>query len=100
VPLPSGGAPIACNDAHAKNRLGRYQRPAYGPSHVLRLGHLAVFSPNPQQMIAWYSEHLGMRPSELIHDGNEVNVRAAFMPLDKGRPGPPYPCHRRRVGFG
>ena len=53
VPVPSGGAPIAWNDADAKNRLGRYQRPAYGPSHVQRLAHLAVFSPNPQQMIAW-----------------------------------------------
>lgn len=38
VPVSSGGAPIASNYAHAKNRLGRYQRPAYAPSHVLRLG--------------------------------------------------------------
>lgn len=83
-PLPCGGAPIAWNDAHGKNRLGRYQRPVYGPSHVQRLGHLAVFSPAPQHLIEWYDKNLGMKPSELIHDGNETNVLAAFMHLDKG----------------
>lgn len=82
--IPTGGAPIAWNDTHARNRLGRYQRPAYAPSHIQRLGHLAVFSPTPQQTIAWYAEKLGLRPSELIHDGNEANVMASFMHLDKG----------------
>lgn len=84
VPVASGGAPIAWNDAFAKSRLGRYQRPEHGPSHIQRLGHLAVFSPTPQQTINWYSENLGMKPSELIHDGNEANVLAAFMHLDTG----------------
>lgn len=78
------GAPIVWNDAHAKNRLGRYQRPGYGPSHVQRLGHLAVFSPAPQKLIEWYGKNFGMKPSELIHDGNEANVLAAFMHMDKG----------------
>ncbi len=84
APMADGGAPIAWNDAYAKNRLGRYQRPAYGASHVQRLGHLAVFSPAPQQLIAWYGEQLGLKPSELIHDGEQANVMAAFMHLDKG----------------
>jgi catechol 2,3-dioxygenase-like lactoylglutathione lyase family enzyme len=83
-PVPCGGAPIAWNDAFAKNRLGRFQRPAYGPSHVQRLGHVALFSPNPQGTIAWYSEQLGLKPSELIHGGNEAHVMASFMHLDKG----------------
>jgi catechol 2,3-dioxygenase-like lactoylglutathione lyase family enzyme len=85
VAVPSGGEPVVWNDAHGKRRLGRYQRPEYGPSHVQRLGHLAIFSPAPQQMIAWYCEKLGMKPSELIHDGNdEANVMASFMHLDRG----------------
>lgn len=84
VPVPAGGEPIVWNDAFSKSRLGRYQRPVHGPSHIQRLGHLAVFSPTPQQTIAWYSEKLGMKPSELIHDGNEANVLAAFMHLDTG----------------
>jgi hypothetical protein len=84
VPVPSGGEPIVWNDAHGKNRLGRFQRPAYGSSHIQRLGHLAVFSPAPQPLIEWYAQNLGMKPSELIHDGNEANVMASFMHLDKG----------------
>ncbi len=83
-PLPCGGAPIEWNDAHGKNRLGRYQRPEHGPSHVQRLGHLAVFSPTPEQLIQWYGENLGMKPSELIHGGDESQVLAAFLHLDKG----------------
>ena len=83
-PVPIGGEPIVWNDAHAKNRLGRYQRPVYGPSHIQRLGHLAVFSSDAKKMIDWYSQNLGMKPSELIHDGNEANVMASFMHLETG----------------
>jgi hypothetical protein len=50
--LPAGGAPIMWNDAHARNRLGTFQRPVYGPSHIQRLGHFALLTPSPQQMIA------------------------------------------------
>lgn len=84
MPVPSGAAPIQWNDAHARNRLGRFQRPAYRPSHVQRLGHVALFSPAPQPLIAWYGETLGIKPSELIHQGDPTNVVAAFMHLDKG----------------
>ncbi len=84
APVPAGGAPIAWNDAHAKNRLGKFQRPTHGPSHIMRFGHAALFSPTPKEMIAWYSETLGMKPAELIHQGEETNVLAAFMHLDKG----------------
>jgi len=84
TPVPSGGAPIMWNDAHAQNRLGTFQRPVYGPSHIQRLGHVALFTPAPQQMIAWYCETLGMKPSELIYKDEEANVVAAFIHLDKG----------------
>jgi catechol 2,3-dioxygenase-like lactoylglutathione lyase family enzyme len=82
--VPSGGAPIVWNGTHARNRLGHFQRPPYGPSHIQRLGHVAVFSPTPQKMISWYCETLCMKPSELICQGDEKNVVAAFMHLGKG----------------
>ena len=84
APVPSGGAPIMWNDAHAKKRLGAFQRPAYGPSHAQRLGHVALLTPAPQQVIAWYCETLGMKPSELIYRDEETNVLASFMHLGKG----------------
>ncbi|ACC72671.1 VOC family protein [Paraburkholderia phymatum] len=82
--IPSGGDPIVWNDAHAKNRLGHFQRPAFGPSHIQRFGHVAVFSPDPQGVISWYGETLGMKASELIYQGKEKNVVAAFMHLETG----------------
>ena len=84
APVPSGDAPIKWNDSHAKDRLGKFQRPVYGPSHAQRLGHVALLTPAPQQMIAWYCETLGMKPSELIYKDDEANVLASFMHLDKG----------------
>jgi hypothetical protein len=84
TPIPTGDAPIRWNDAHAKNRLGKFRRPAYDPSHIQRLGHVALFTTAPQQLIVWYGETLGMKPSELIYRDNESNVLAAFMHLDKG----------------
>jgi len=84
APAPSNGAPIMWNDAYSKNRLGKFQRPAYGPSHIQRLAHAAIFTTAPQQLITWYCENLGMKPSELIHKVGETDVLAAFMHLDKG----------------
>ena len=84
APVPSGDAPIMWNDAHAKNRLGKFQRRGYGPSHIQRLGHVALLTPAPQQMIAWYCDTLGMKPSDLIYKDDEANVLASFMHLDKG----------------
>ena len=84
APVPSTGFPIAWNDAHSKNRLGKFQRPTYGSSHIQRLGHVALFTPAPRERIAWYSETLGMKASELIHKDSESDVLASFMHLDKG----------------
>ena len=75
---------IIWNDARRKNRLGVYQRPGHGPSHCARLGHVALFTPEPKALIAWYEKTLGMIPSEKIYQGTEDNTAAAFMHLDKG----------------
>ena len=84
APVPSGSAPILWNDGHAKKRLGAFQRPVYGPSHAQRLGHVALLTPAPKEMIAWCCDTLGMKPSELIYRDHEANVLASFMHLDKG----------------
>jgi catechol 2,3-dioxygenase-like lactoylglutathione lyase family enzyme len=84
APIASDGAPIAWNDAFAKSRLGRFQRPVYGPSHVQRLGHAALFTRDAPKLIAWYSDNLGMKSSEMIHSGNEAEIMASFMHLDCG----------------
>lgn len=83
-PVDAGGKAIVWNDAFGKKRLGHYQRPAAGPAHAMRLGHIALLSPKPQELIAWYCENVGAKPSELIHAGEESNVLASFMHLDRG----------------
>lgn len=84
APLDVGGAPIVWNDAFGHERRGRYQRPAHGPSHVLRLGHVALFTPTPSATIEWYRDNLGMRPSELIRRDPAEDPIASFMHIDRG----------------
>lgn len=83
-PLPLASQPIVWNDGHAYRRLGSWQRPAYGPSHPRRLGHLAVFSPDAPGLIDWYAQHLGLVPSELVFPEGADRPAASFMHLDKG----------------
>ena len=87
APVAAGGEPIVWNDAFGKSRAGRFQRPTAGPAHILRLGHVALFSPTPRETIDWYCKTLGFKPSELIHagdPGDPANVAASFMHLDRG----------------
>lgn len=83
--IPSHGSPIVWNDAYGKNRLGKFQRSEYGPSHVQRLGHVALFTTDPEKLISWYCDNVGTKPSELIHaPDDETKVMASFMHLDRG----------------
>lgn len=84
APMPITSTPIAWNDAHARQRKGRFQRPVYGPAHVRRLGHLAVFSADAPAMIDWYRQQLGFVSSELVYQDSTDHVVASFMHLDKG----------------
>ena len=74
---------------HDFNMDGRRRRegglPAVkpGPSHVRRIGHLVLESPDPVSVYDWYHRHLGLRKADEVQlPGGRVQMR--FAHLDRG----------------
>jgi catechol 2,3-dioxygenase-like lactoylglutathione lyase family enzyme len=73
-------APIPIDDPR---RFNVPQRPPIGPADVLRLGHLVLEVADYQSTCAFYSQHLGLLPSDvqLLPDGSPA---VTFFRLDLG----------------
>ena len=65
-------------------RRGEVRRPQEGPSHVLRLGHIVLTTPRPEELARWYREMFGFLVSDVIYQGNKDNVLLSFNRLDRG----------------
>ncbi len=77
-PLPHRSS-ISMNIGTQRTRFGAAIRLTPEPSHVLRLGHVALLVPDFQASFTFYSEIFGMRPSDIYFAGAETNEVAAFM---------------------
>lgn len=71
--------PHALNPGIDRARFNRTVRNNLAPSHVLRLGHMALRTPNFQAMKAFYCDLLGMKVSDSYYAGAPDNVIAAFL---------------------
>jgi catechol 2,3-dioxygenase-like lactoylglutathione lyase family enzyme len=73
-------APIPIDDPR---RFNAPQRPPVGPADVLRLGHLVLEVADYQATCAFYTQHLGLLPSDvqLLPDGSPA---VTFFRLDLG----------------
>jgi len=45
-----------------------------GPSHVKRIGHFVVHTPQFETTIGWYREMFGFRPSDEVYVGSKDNI--------------------------
>jgi hypothetical protein len=75
--------PIVFNVGHERTRINATQRPPVEPPEVMRLGHYVLEVADFQATCAWYTQHLGLLPSDvqLLPDGSPAVV---FMRLDLG----------------
>jgi catechol 2,3-dioxygenase-like lactoylglutathione lyase family enzyme len=64
-----------------RNALYRVER---GPSHVKRIGHFVLMSPNFDQMVGWYREMLGFRCSDEVYADSKEHIVGSFNRLDRG----------------
>jgi catechol 2,3-dioxygenase-like lactoylglutathione lyase family enzyme len=64
-----------------RNALYRVQR---GPSHVKRIGHFVVHSPQFEKTLGWYREMLGFRCSDEVYAEKKENIVGSFNRLDRG----------------
>lgn len=80
--LPHRG-PIHFNSAGNSLRVNDTQRPPAQPPEVIRLGHCVIEVAEYQATSAWYTEHLGLIPSDVqvLPDGSPA---VTFFRLDLG----------------
>jgi catechol 2,3-dioxygenase-like lactoylglutathione lyase family enzyme len=76
-------APIPFNSAGRVLRINGTQRPPAEPPEVIRLGHCVIEVADYQATSAWYTQHLGLIPSDVqvLPDGSPA---VGFFRLDLG----------------
>ncbi|MAM68230.1 MAG: catechol 1,2-dioxygenase [Rhodospirillaceae bacterium] len=73
------------NTAAARDsRLGELTRIQRGPSHVKRLGHAVIMTPDVAGGTKWFRDHLGLVSSDDVYAGEEDNIIATFNRIDGG----------------
>ncbi|MBV9858698.1 MAG: VOC family protein [Alphaproteobacteria bacterium] len=83
-------APIPLERPHVNSgidktrRRGNLFRVDRGPSHVKRIGHFVVMSPNFEKMLGWYREMVGLRCSDEVYADEKTNIVGSFNRLDRG----------------
>lgn len=96
APLPMRD-PLAINYAREKHRRGGTQRIPKGPAQILRLGHVLFFASDFKRTRDWWCQHLGMLPSDYIHEGSADRQLGGFLRCDRG---PEYTDHHTIALFG
>ena len=61
-----------------------FERVNRGPSHVKRIGHFVVHSPQFEKTLGWYREMLGFRCSDEVYADRKDNIVGSFNRLDRG----------------
>jgi len=76
-------SPLDLNFGGAAPRINFTQRPDPAPPEVIRLGHCVIEVADYQAMSAWYTQHLGLIPSDVqvLPDGSPA---VTFFRLDLG----------------
>lgn len=76
--------PLPLNHAREKRRFGKTQRPVKEPAQILRLGHIAIDVLDFEKSFAWYTEVLGMIPTDSVYYGHPSYRIAAFLRCNRG----------------
>jgi catechol 2,3-dioxygenase-like lactoylglutathione lyase family enzyme len=83
APLPVKRQPL--NDGADRNRRqGELMRPAAGPAHVKRIGHMVLMSTDLRRTVQWYREKLGLLCSDDVYAGEPGNLVGSFNRCDRG----------------
>jgi catechol 2,3-dioxygenase-like lactoylglutathione lyase family enzyme len=77
--------PHGMNAASGRKRFGAQIRCAPSPCIVMRLGHVAIMVPDFRASYAFYTDLLGLRPSDIYYAGEASNEVAAFMHCGLGQ---------------
>lgn len=82
-PLPVR-EPLVMNDSRNSKRLGAFQRPAKGPSHIARIEHAVLEGPNFEAARDFYCDMLGMELSDRIYADDPDAAVVVFLHCGSG----------------
>jgi catechol 2,3-dioxygenase-like lactoylglutathione lyase family enzyme len=71
-------------DKTQRRNMLYYKGVERGPSHVKRIGHFVVHSPQFEKTLGWYREMLGLRCSDDVYADRKDNIVGSFNRLDRG----------------
>ncbi len=72
------------DDKTRRRNIAYYRQVARGPSHVKRIGHFVVHSPQFEKTLAWYRDTLGFRCSDEVYAERKDHLVGSFNRLDRG----------------
>jgi catechol 2,3-dioxygenase-like lactoylglutathione lyase family enzyme len=78
-------APLTLNPVSPRQRFGDVQRPAAGPSQVVRLGHVALHTPHFQETVNYYKTLFGFALSDSYYAGDASNIIGEFLHCGLGK---------------
>lgn len=82
-PLPVR-EPLILNHSRETRRVGAYQRPTRGASHVARIEHAVLEGPNFEQALGFYCDVLGMELSDRLYADDPAATVVAFLHCGSG----------------
>src|SRR5437762_13570730 len=83
IEVPRPAVNSGDNKTQRRNAL-YYKGVERGPSHVKRIGHFVVHSPQFEKTLGWYREVIGLRCSDDVYADSKDNIVGSFNRLDRG----------------
>jgi len=83
--IPVMRPPVNTGEDKTQRRNKLYYRGVErGPSHIKRIGHFVVHSPQFEKTLGWYRDIIGLRCSDDVYADSEDNIVGSFNRLDRG----------------
>jgi len=83
--IPLKRPPVNTGEDKTQRRNALYYKGVErGPSHVKRIGHFVVHSPQFEKTLGWYREIIGLRCSDEVYVDRTDNIVGSFNRLDRG----------------
>jgi catechol 2,3-dioxygenase-like lactoylglutathione lyase family enzyme len=71
-------------DKGRRRNLAYFRGVPRGPSHVKRIGHFVVHTPQFEKTLGWYREMFGFRCSDEVYAESREHIVGSFNRLDRG----------------
>jgi catechol 2,3-dioxygenase-like lactoylglutathione lyase family enzyme len=83
--IPVVRPPVNIGEDKTQRRNALYYKGVErGPSHVKRIGHFVVHSPQFEKTLGWYRDMFGFRCSDEVYVDRKDNITGSFNRLDRG----------------